>query len=100
MPLHPETCPHCGLALTLTRRAFDLARPPPEAIREALLIGIGMGEIGAGDTPSCDECRTYIEAIRVEHERILARSEEETPKPAPVAAVPQAPRAAPSAPGK
>jgi hypothetical protein len=74
MALHPETCSHCALAVTLTQRAYDAQRQPPEAIKEALLLGIGMGEIGAGDAPTCEECRMYIEALRAEHERLIRES--------------------------
>jgi hypothetical protein len=63
MPLHPETCAHCAVALTLTQQAFETKLPPPEAIRGALLLGVVVGGLSL-DAPLCEECRTLITASR------------------------------------
>jgi hypothetical protein len=82
MPLHPDTCSHCNLALTLTQRAFQVQRPPPEAIREALLLGVGMGSIGATEAEACEECRSYLEKLHAEHEQMSsAATAESSPTP-------------------
>lgn len=73
MPLHPETCAHCSGALALTQHAFETKLPPPEAIRNALLLGVVVGELGPVlETLTCEECKALLEATR---EKLLTPSE-------------------------
>jgi len=101
MPLHPDICSHCALAMTLTQRAYQVQRPPPEAIKEALLLGIGMGEIGAAATPEvCEECRSYLVSIAAEHKKLLDQMPTEPVAPQATQAPQTSPRAPQAAPTK
>src|SRR5271154_880212 len=63
MPFQPETCAHCACTFLLTQHAFEAKMPPPEAVRQALLLGFAYGEQHI-NPPICDECRTQLDAHR------------------------------------
>jgi|SRR5208337_4052241 len=63
MPFQPETCAHCACTLTLTQHAFETKASPPDAIRQALLLGFAQGEQHLSP-PMCDECHEQLEGHR------------------------------------
>jgi hypothetical protein len=76
MSLQPDTCAYCASTMTMTQQAFEKKLPPPEAIRNGLLLGVVLGEHG-GENPACDYCREFLESVRNQAAQFQAMQEAE-----------------------